>query len=284
MERKSIFKPCDMEYKGYDKPVRYTEEFLKELAENSLGTQLVGEKHLSASIGDVTNIMFTDGELFADINTDKSLDDLMYSPRFDCTLVDNGDHFLATDGKLLEVSLTSNPRRAILNNTDDNGGSRMVEGEDKTKEFLANEVERLNKELAKKDLLIERNKEKLDKFEEMEKEVGELRDWKETNSKILDEQKPIVESYKKQQEEHRSNLLDKVSKGNPQLREQFESFSTENLETYIKLHTEEQPAKGVGADNAPGLDEGKGSDSEEEKVQKDLELAKSMFTELNKEE
>lgn len=280
MERKLIFKPCDLEYKGYEKPIRYTEEFLKEVASHTIGTRLV-DSHYGKSIGNITNITFTDGGLYADVSSSKSLQ--KFSPSFnELILQEQDDCFLVTGGKLVEVASTNMPR---LDNSQD-GGSRMNEGEaNKTNEFLAKEVERLNKEIAKKDLAIERNKEKLDKFEEMEKELGELREWKETNSKLLDEQKPIVEQFKKQQEEHREQLLETVSQGNPQLREQFESFSTENLEVYVKLHTEEQPARGAGAENAPGLDEGDGSDGEEGANQEEeLKTVASMFSELNKEE
>ena len=279
MERKSIFKPCDITYDEYDKPVRFSEEFLKEIASNTIGTQLVA-KHYGGKVGNVTNLTFTDGELYADISSSQSLQ--KFSPSFDdLTLEEHENYFLATAGRLVEVASTDKPR---LDNS--NGGSNMGdEITDKTNEFLAKEVDRLQKEIAKKDLAIERNKEKLDKFEDLEKEVNELREWKETNQKLLDEQKPIVEQFQKQQEAHREDLLEKVSGGNPQLKEQFESFSTENLETYLKLHTEEQPAKGVGANNAIGLNKGDtGEDDEKVKQEKELKAVESMFSEFNSEE
>ena len=275
MVRKSIFKPCELEYKEHDLPVRFSEEFLKEIASNTPSTVLVNE-HYGGVIGDITNFTFTDGELFADINSSHSLQ--KFSPSFDgLTLEKHDDYLLATGGRLVEVSSTDKPR---LDNSDD-GGTRMGESDDKTKEFLATEIDRLQKELAKKDLQIERNKEKLDKFDDMENEITELRTWKETNEKVIEEQKPIIEAYKKEQEQHRTDLLEKVSKGNPQLKEQFESFSTENLETYLKLHSEEQPPKGAGANNAPGLNEGDNSkDKEEAEQQARNEAVENMFGEL----
>lgn len=273
--RKSIFKPCDITYEQYDLPVRFTEEFLKEIASKTLSTNLVAE-HYGGAIGDVNNFTFTDGELFADVNTSHSLQ--KFSPSFDdLTLEQKDGYFLATGGKLVEICSTDKPR---LDNSND-GGTRMSEGEDKTKEFLASEIDRLQKEIAKKDLQIERNKEKLDKFDDMETELDELRNWKETNEKVIEEQKPIVEAYQKEQEAHREELLEKVSKGNPQLKEQFESFSTENLETYIKLHTEEQPPKGAGANNAPGLNEGNSTEDEARAEEEAREKAvEGMFDDL----
>ena len=132
MVRVSLFKPCDMEYDVYDKPVRYSEEFLKELASNSTGCKLVGEEHYSESIGEVSNLTFNDGELFGEVITEQSTDDLKYSPSYDCKLIDKGDYWLATEGKLLEVAMTNKPREAILNNTADEGGSNMEENTDNT--------------------------------------------------------------------------------------------------------------------------------------------------------
>ena len=153
MKRVKIFEPCDVEYpQKYDKPVRYSDDFLKEIASSSIGCTLVEEKHMGNSIGNITNLSFTDRGLFADVSTDKPLDNLKYSPSFDCTLIDNGDHWLATKGKLLEVALTSKPRTTwstttvtTLNNTaDDNGGSNMSD-KNETLEFFQNEVKRLQK-------------------------------------------------------------------------------------------------------------------------------------------
>ena len=274
-----------MQYNTYDKPVRYSEEFLKELAENCTSAVLVGEKHLGASIGDVTNITFTDGELFADISSDNSLDNLGYSPRFNCTLIDNGDHWLATDGELLEVALTSNPRKAILNNTaDKTGGSKMSEGEDKTKEFLAGEIDRLQKENAKLDFKAKQDKEKLDKLTEYEKELKELREWKETNEKLIEEQKPIIEAYKEHQKKNHEELLEKASQGNAEVKEQLKDLDSKALEAIVNLKSQEQPAKGAGANNAPGLNEGDGSDNEDAEREERQKAVENMFGDIFEQE
>ena len=76
MDRVKLFEPCYMEYQGYNKPIRYTEEFLKELASKVNRTVLVDERHLGENIGDVSNFTFTDGALYGDVVTEKALDDL----------------------------------------------------------------------------------------------------------------------------------------------------------------------------------------------------------------
>lgn len=282
MERVKIFEPCDMEYDVYDKPVRYTEEFLKELASHTVGAKLVKDKHRGEAIGNVTNITFTDGALWADVSTGEALDNMKYSPSYDSTLVDNGDHWVATEGKLLEIALTSEPRRAILNNTADKGGSQMSNenNSDGTIEFFQKEVKRLQQENNKLEFKAKQYEEKLGKVEEYEKELEKLRAWKETNEKVLAEQKPIIEQYKADKEKQHEELLEKASNGNAEVKEQLKNCDNETLETIINLHTTEQPPVGVGAGNAPGLNEGGNPTNEEAEQIARNEAVEQMFGDL----
>lgn len=282
MVRVKIFEPCDMEYEVYDKPVRFTEEFLRELASETLGADLVLEEHLGKKIGNVSNLTFTDGGLFAEVNSNEPLDNLKYSPSYDSSLVDKGDHWLATKGKLLEVAATSNPRQAILNNTADNGGSKMSDkNQDGTLEFFQNEVKRLQQENNKLEFKLNQANDKIKGFEEKETELEELREWKETNEKIIEEQKPIIEKYKAQQEKAHDELLEKISNGDESVKEKYKDFTTEQLQTVIETSEEYQPAKGVGAGNAPGLNEGDGETDEEKERQARNEAVEKMFSEFD---
>ena len=282
MNRVKIFEPCDMEYSQYDKPVRYTEDFLKEIASSSINCTLVEEEHRGKKIGNVSNFSFTDGGLFADISSDKPLDDLKHSPSFDCTLIDNGDHWLATTGKLLEVALTSDPRKAILNNTAKNdGGSKMSEGDNGTLEFFQNEVKRLQQENNKLEFKLNQANEKIDSFKEKETELDDLRAWKETNEKVIEEQKPIIEKFKAQEKKAHEELLEKASGGDESIKEKLKDMSNEYLETIIEIHVQDQPAKGAGANNAPGLNEGDGEDDEAAQSRERAEAINKMFPELD---
>lgn len=250
-----IFEPCEITYPQYDKPVRYTEEFLKEIAGTTSETKIVDE-HYGKSIGRMFNFRFIDGGLFVDAESSKSLKRL--SPSFDdLTLVDEGDYLLATGGKIVEVASTVNQIR--LDNSDD-GGSGMAD--DKTNEYLSKEIDRLHKENAKLEFQINKNKEKLENYDKLEAEVKELREAKEANEKLIEEQKPIVENFKKYQEKRHEELLDKVSNGNKEIRASYEHFSNDDLEIIANTHVKDQPAHGAGADNAPGLDEGDGDDGD----------------------
>lgn len=287
VERVKLFEPCYMEYKEYDKPVHYTEEFLKELASMVNRTNLVNEQHLSESIGDVSNLTFTDGALFCDVETEKATDNLKYSPYIDCSLQDDGDCWLAINPTgLRDVALTSNPRKPVtLPNTNDGGSTMGNEGnnDNETIKILNGQVKDLNKELAIANNKLEANKEKLKQYDDMAKELEELRTWKADNEKVIEEQKPIIEAYQKDLEQRKADLLEKVSNGNEEVKNQLKDLPLETLETFDNLQSHDMPPQGVGADNANGLNEGDGSDNptEEELKQKEADDALNFYKKLH---
>jgi len=284
MEIVKLFEPCFKEYNGLDKPVKYTEEFLRELASKVNKTNLVNEEHLSETIGEVSNFKFTNGALFGLVSTEKATDNLGYSPYIDCSLEDNGDFWLAINPTgLTDVALTSNPRKNVsLPNT--NGGSKMGEENDnETIKILNKQVKDLNKDLAIANNKLEANKEKLDKFDEMDKELKELREWKETNSKLIDEQKPIIEKYNQFQENKKEELIKKLSNDNEEIKAKLQDKSLEELETQLELlglHHHDQPPKGISANNAEGLGEGDGVTDEEAEQAARQEAVEGMFGDL----
>jgi len=281
MERVKLFEPCFMEYDVYDKPVRYTDEFLQELASKVNKTNLVFEEHLSEKIGDVSNFTFIDGALYADVATDKALDNLGYSPYINCSLQEEKDCWLAVNPTgFTDVALTSNPRKAVsLPNT--NGGSRMEEKNDnETIKILNNQIKDLNKQLAIAENKNKANEEKLGKFDEIEKELEDLRKWKSDNEKIIEEQKPIIEAYKKDQETKRSELIEKLSGGNEEVKSQMKDMDLNTLEVMDNLQAHEQPPKGISAHNAEGLNEGDGSDDKEAEQVERKQAVETMFDDL----
>ena len=217
--RVKIFEPCYKEYEGLDKPVYYSEDFLRKLASQINKTNLVEEEHFGKVVGDVSNLTFTDGALYADVMTDKALDDLKYSPYIDCSTVDKGDYWLAEDvNGLIDVAVTGNPRPSVkLPNT--KGGSNMGEENDnETIKILNKQVKDLNKDLVVAQNKNKANEDKLKQFDEMEKELKELREWKETNSKLIEEQKPIIEKYNQYRDSQKEELLNKLSDGNEEIK------------------------------------------------------------------
>ena len=282
--RVKLFEPCYMEYDGYDKPIHYTEEFLKELASIVNETNLVNEKHLGDDIGKVRNFTVTDGALFGDVSTEKSLDNLKYSPYIDCSLEDDGDCWLAIKPTgLKDIALTSNPRVPVaLPNTND-GGSKMGEetaGSNVAIDVLEKQVKDLNKDLAIANNKLKTYEDKKKQFKDMEKELEELRTWKADNEKILEEQKPIIDAYKKDQETKRSELIEKLSKGNEEIKAQLKDADMKTLELWDSLQSHEQPPEGIAAHNAQGLNEGDGSNDEEAEQKARNQAVEGMFSDL----
>lgn len=282
--RVKIFEPCYKEYEGLDKPVYYSEGFLRKLASQINKTNLVEEKHFGKVVGDVSNLTFTDGALYADVNSDKALDDLKYSPYIDCSTVDKGDYWLAEDvNGLIDVAVTGNPRPSVkLPNT--KGGSNMGEENDnETIKILNKQVKDLNKDLVVAQNKNKANEDKLKQFDEMEKELKELREWKETNSKLIEEQKPIIEKYNQYRDSQKEELLNKLSDGNEEIKAKLKDKSLEDLqmqEELLGLHHHDQPPKGVGANHAQGLNEGSGEDDEEAERTARNEAVENMFDDL----
>lgn len=282
--RVKIFEPCYKEYEGLDKPVYYSEGFLRKLASQINKTNLVEEEHFGKVVGDVSNLTFTDGALYADVNSDKALDDLKYSPYIDCSTVDKGDYWLAEDvNGLIDVAITGNPRPSVkLPNT--KGGSNMGEENDnETIKILNKQVKDLNKDLVVAQNKNKANEDKLKQFDEMEKELKELREWKETNSKLIEEQKPIIEKFNQYRDSQKEELLNKLSDGNEEIKAKLKDKSLEDLqmqEELLGLHHHDQPPKGVGANHAQGLNEGSGEDDEEAERTARNEAVENMFDDL----
>ena len=157
----------------------------------------------------------------------------------------------------------------------------MSNNNDGTLEFFQNEVKRLQTENNKLEFKLNQANDKIKDFKEKETELEDLRTWKETNEKVIEEQKPIIEQFKAQQKKTHEELLEKASNGDESVKEKLKHLNNDDLETFIELHTEEQPAKGVGAENAPGLNEGSGETKEEAERKERNAAVEKMFSEFD---
>ena len=66
-----------------------------------------------------------------------------------------------------------------------------------------------------------------------------------------------------------------------ELKEKYAHFSNDDLKLIIDTHVEDQPARGAGASNAPGLNEGNGETDEEAERKARNEAVEKMFSDLN---
>ena len=115
-----LFKPLSSLYveNGLtDKPVRYDEDFLKDVIKDVESVDLT-KKHTNEVIGSVSNFMFVDGILKCDVSDNVDMSGYGLSPQFRAELVERDGFLQPVNGELLSVGLTKTPRTHILNNSE----------------------------------------------------------------------------------------------------------------------------------------------------------------------
>ena len=267
-DKKIIFKTGEITYdkEWYEKsglevkPVVYTDGFLKDIASNTMGSSLElthGNNKLDV-IGHINDYDFIDNDLVANITTNEELSGKGFSPEFSANFRDLGDKYEAIDGKLIKVILTDTPRSHILCNSVE-GGSNMSE---ETVKILNNQIKELNKELAKKDAIINANKEKIKEYDELTSKIETLEEENNTYKTQIDGLKPKAEAYSKIEDQRRAELLNTAFGDNDEAKKGWENATMEQLESLAKYREISKPAKGIGAGAAEGLDEGDGQENE----------------------
>ena len=275
----SIFKPQIVDYSDdprveVSKPVKFTEDFLKNLECN--GMIPLDIRHQGEPVGFIEDIKFIDGELVCNPRTNESLKNKGISPIFEFDTVDRGDYVEAVNGVLTSAGITPNPRSGIVYN---DKGDNMAESE--INEVLSNRVKELEREIAVKDNQIEANKNKLARLDELEKESKKLR--KELDEKTVELEKitPLAEKHREFEENKKKDLIKEIADGDNVLMEKISDWDIDQLTTLKEHRTVSSEPRGIPADNAPGLNEG--DDSNDEAVQQEqmLKDVESMFSELN---
>ena len=209
-----LFEVGSYDYSDLDKrltkPVEWTAEDLKLIAENYRGGIPLTEEHERVYIGIGNNIVYEDGKLFIDVPDELDMEGKGLSPKVDVLLKDNGDSFGIDTMSLIDVGVTKSPRKITLLNSDitgetgstgDNGNPQpapqpqpqppsketnvattllleKLQGKDAEIGKLQDEIKNLKEESEKYEEIkkaIEEDKEFLDNKEDILKELSELR-------------------------------------------------------------------------------------------------------------
>ena len=253
------------------KPVRYTNQFLKEIASKTMGSSLElshGNKSNDV-VGYVNDFEFNDNDLVANITTNEDLKGMGFSPEFEVNFKDKGSYYEAFDGKLLKTILTDTPRSHILCNSVD-GGSNMNE---ELIDTLNKQIKDLNRQVAQKEALIEANKKKLESYEELNKEIENL------NSKVAELEKsnndyktqieglkPKAEAFSKIESDKKEEALTKAFGDDEEAKKAWRDDSLEKIEALANHREVTRQANGIGAGNAEGVGEGSGEEDEKPDV------------------
>lgn len=203
-----------------DKPVKYNEEFLKELARYS--EVPLTEEHDDKIIGKITNIKYEDGKLMGDVDDSYLKKGYGFSPTINTSLEDKGEYYQPNLNlvNLLDISRTKFPvdKWTILANSEDNSkneddtmtedlnnvlkenGSLKQQINDKVKleESLKKEKNELSNELQSKDKLIE----------ELE---AQIKDNESKSEKKIKEYEAKLNSYVEKEKEAKMTLVMEVA-------------------------------------------------------------------------
>ena len=123
--RHELFEVGSYDYSYLDerinKPVEWTEDDLKLIAENYRGGILLTSEHDNIYVGIGNNIEYEKGKLFLEIPDELDMEGKGLSPKVDVLLKDNGDSFGIDTMSLIDVGVTKSPRKIRLLNSDITG-------------------------------------------------------------------------------------------------------------------------------------------------------------------
>ena len=209
-----LFEVGSYDYSDLDdrlnKPVEWTEDDLKLIAENYRGGIPLTEEHDRVYIGIGNNICYENGKLFIDVPDELDMEGKGLSPKVDVLLKDKGDSFGIDTMSLIDVGVTKSPRKITLLNSDITGDTgdtgetgnpapapqpqpqppskdanvattlllEKLQGKDAEIGKLQDEIKNLKEESEKYDEIkkaIEENKEFIDSKDDILKELSELR-------------------------------------------------------------------------------------------------------------
>ena len=226
------------------KPVEWTEEDLKLIAENYRGGIPLTEEHDKIYIGIGNDISYEEGKLFIEIPDELDMEGKGLSPKVDVLLKDNGDSFGIDTMSLIDVGVTKSPRKITLLNSDiagdvgDAGNPEpapqpqpqpqppskdanvatsllleKLQGKDAEIGKLQEEIKTLKEESEKYEEIkkaIEENKEFIDSKDDILKELSELRK-AENERKIKEYEAKYNFNYNENQQD--KEIIDKLLSG-----------------------------------------------------------------------
>ena len=208
MMRHELFEVGSYDYSDLDdrldKPIIWSEDDLKLIAENYRGGIPLTSEHDNIYVGIGNNIEYEEGKLFIEVPDELDMEGKGLSPKVDVLLKDKGDSFGIDTMSLIDVGVTKNPRKITLLNSEITGETgnpepapqpqpqpsskdanvatslllEKLQGKDAEIGKLQDEINNLKEESKKYDEIkkaIEENKEFIDSKDDILKELSELR-------------------------------------------------------------------------------------------------------------
>ena len=244
-----LFEVGSYDYSDLDerltKPVEWTAEDLKLIAENYRGGIPLTSEHDNIYVGIGNKIEYEDGKLFIEVPDELDMEGKGLSPKVDVLLKDNGDSFGIDTMSLIDVGVTKHPRKIRLLNSDITGQTgqtgdpeppapapqpqpqppakdtnvattlllEKLQGKDAEIGKLQEEIKTLKEESEKYEEIkkaIEENKEFIDSKDDILKELSELRK-AENERKIKEYEAKYNFNYNENQQD--KEIIDKLLSG-----------------------------------------------------------------------
>ena len=203
--RHELFEVGSYDYSDLDerltKPVEWTEDDLKLIAENYRGGIPLTSEHDNIYVGIGNNIEYKEGKLFLEIPDELDMEGKGLSPKVDVLLKDNGDSFGIDTMSLIDVGVTKSPRKIRLLNSDITGETGATGNPEPTpvpqpqpsKEtnvatsLLLEKLQGKDAEIGKLQEEIKTLKEESEKYEEIKKAIEEDKEFLDSKDDILKE-------------------------------------------------------------------------------------------------
>ena len=203
--RHELFEVGSYDYSDLDerltKPVEWTEDDLKLIAENYRGGIPLTSEHDNIYVGIGNNIEYEEGKLFLEVPDELDMEGKGLSPKVDVLLKDNGDSFGIDTMSLIDVGVTKSPRKIRLLNSDITGETGATGNPEPTpvpqpqpsKEtnvatsLLLEKLQGKDAEIGKLQEEIKTLKEESEKYEEIKKAIEEDKEFLDSKDDILKE-------------------------------------------------------------------------------------------------
>lgn len=245
-----IFKTGLIEYPDdvADKPVKYSEDDLKAVAQSTSMVDLTRE-HTDEKIGTLKNFVCKDGYLYCDEPDGVDIEGLGISPSFTFALKDMGDHYVPFDIRMVSAGLTQNPRSQIFYN---NIEKEMKSLEDKEK--LLNDLQANQQEIREQreeiGILRNRNKmldESLKSKAEMEEQLKEKEAELSSLRAKMEKLEKDANAYQMIEKKERDELISKLSNDDAELKEEYSKMTLEQLKFWSEKSLLNTKPNGLGS-------------------------------------
>lgn len=251
-------------YENYEKPVKFDDEFLQKIADDTEKVDVMRE-HSDEIIGSLGNFKFEDGKLYAEKPSDIDITGNGFSPVFTCDFVDYGSYYKPINFTMENVGLTANPRSQILYNSIETKGDGNVSDElramlDKKEETIAEQREEIGILKKQMDGLREKSKnsdETLNKFKALQKQFDELKANAETY-------KADSDRLREQEAKAKEKLIKEIVGDDTKGMEMFQKFSVEELEHMKNTKIVTEPVRAVGSQSVNTITDGDADDIPQE--------------------